>query len=371
MINLDKLTKYDKWLGTGKVNYLHIPVTMFQPTQDNFDFINGILKELYDSNFNKIERTKSGAISMETKWPAYDIRNAKLGYEITILSHYYGSYRLQVRVGSAEMFGDKPIYGRQAFREFYKLAQKFNIELEDYAENDFEKAKINKSQIPDVYIGFRNNLVMKTALGLDDSYLFKVKENKTFEHVYHIDYHSSFMSGLVNTHPEFEELVKYIYINRKKDNVYFKAILNCTQGYMQSEYVKYKWAHLSRDMISDNNRRILDLEKRLKENGYIPLLFNTDGIWYWDTKNKGAYHGEGEGKGICEWQNDHLDCIFRVKSKGCYEFIEKGKYTPVFRGKSSYEYEKARENWEWGDIFKGSEIKWKMNEEGYFEYVEE
>ena len=84
----------------------------------------------------------------------------------------------------------------------------------------------------------------------------------------------------------------------------------------------------------------------------MPILYNTDGVWYYSPNGK-PYHGEGEGKGIGCWENDHLDCKWRAKSKGCYEFIEEGKYSPVVRGLTKYDKIKPdRTTWEWGDIFK-------------------
>ena len=83
-----------------------------------------------------------------------------------------------------------------------------------------------------------------------------------------------------------------------------------------------RWAHLSRDAIKDNNDRVKKLAETLEKKGRMVLSFNTDGIWY-----KGpVYHGEGEGDGLGEWHNDHVNCKFRAKSSGSYEFIENKKY---------------------------------------------
>lgn len=78
------------------------------------------------------------------------------------------------------------------------------------------------------------------------------------------------------------------------------------------------------------------------------LLYNTDGIWYCGD----VYHGEGEGKRLGEWENDHINCMFRAKSAGSYEFVEDGKYYPVVRGRTNLDLITPRENWKWGDIFK-------------------
>ena len=105
-----------------------------------------------------------------------------------------------------------------------------------------------------------------------------------------------------------------------------------SQGFFQSKYspVYYQFSHLSRAMIHDNNEWIREKVKRLVDYGCAPLLKNTDGIWY----SGPLYHDEDEGSGLGQWKSDHINCTWRCKSKGCYEFIENGVYTPVARGVS-------------------------------------
>ena len=88
----------------------------------------------------------------------------------------------------------------------------------------------------------------------------------------------------------------------------------------------------------------IDIVKKLEESGRTVLLLNTDGVWY----NGPLYHGEGEGSGLGQWQNDHKNCQFRMASAGAYEFIEKGIYYPVIRGIPN----DTKTEWKWGDIYK-------------------
>jgi hypothetical protein len=111
---------------------------------------------------------------------------------------------------------------------------------------------------------------------------------------------------------------------------------------------KAKWAHLSKDAISDNNKRVLNLVERLEKAGRTVLLLNTDGIWY----DGPVYHGEGEGSGLGEWSNDHIHCQFRMAGAGAYEYIEDGVYHPVIRGIPNT----TKTKWEWGDIYKEKAI---------------
>ena len=171
--------------------------------------------------------------------------------------------------------------------------------------------------------------------------------DKIFKNAHHIDFHSSFPSGLVNTHSEFKPVIEKLYNGRKRHPEY-KYILNSTIGYMQSiPCCKAAWAQLSRDAINDNNKRIDELAEKLIKSGRTILAFNTDGIWYTGD----IYHDENEGNNICQWHNDHKDCIIRFKSAGAYEFIENDIYTPVIRGRTLLDNIKDRSQWTWGDIF--------------------
>lgn len=339
-----------------KPNYYDIPVTAFPFTEDNCETFNTLVCWLKASEFFHIIRTKSGGICVDkskgAKFPAYDVRAAKLGVELTIRMPNLNCYRIQLRNSSKELFdsqGNKmKINGKKAFYKFREICKKdFNIDLDSYIIKDKEERKQIKDSIEPAKIEFYNQKMALDLLFVNGKY-----DPRTIPHVFHIDFHSSYMSGLVNTHPEFKPVVEYIYENRKKDNLYYKAILNMTFGYMQSMHYGYKLAHLSRDMIFDNNRRIEKLTNDLIADKKVVLAYNTDGIWYYSSNGK-PYHGEGEGEGIGKWSNDHLNCKIRFKSKGCYEYLEDGVYHPVVRGLTEYDkVESDRTKWQWGDIFR-------------------
>ena len=349
-----------------KVNYYKIPVSAFPFNEENVSMVNEFLHEIYENTeYSKIKRTHSGGISVAKKnrnFPAYDLRQERgSGIELNVVS-WFGSFRLQLRSSSKELFEDKEmkIWGRKAFFEFKEYCLDFGIILEDYLERDIEKAKKIKEQIPAPKICFYNPKEENRLIP------------KTFECMHHLDFHSSHMSGLVNRNPEFRRVVEYIYNRRKEDDIMFKSILNMTFGYMQSKGVAYGYSALSKDMLEDNNARIEQLTLELIENGYIPYLYNTDGIWYYGKEE--PYHGPLEGKGIGKWENDHIGCKFRAKSSGCYEYIENGVYHPVVRGLTYYDRkEPDRTKWVWGDIFRNDVIPlmWKINKEGYIDYAKE
>lgn len=317
---IEELLKLKHAAPSRNTNYLFIPVTNFDMTEEGAKEFNRFYLWLKSLDLNKIQRTPSGGIKKgkKVRGSAWDCTVKRNSVELTILLPY-GSWRLQIRSKLPDSMS-----GRKAFTAFRRFLKKRKIDLDDYAIEDGEKVK-KRIEKP---------LIMVRYESLVDVVL---------EGVNHIDFHSSYAGGLANTHPEFREALEELYAKREKKEIY-KNILNFSIGFMQSKSCCYaRWAHLSKDAIKDNNERVKKLAEILEKKGRIVLLFNTDGIWY-----KGApYHGEGEGDGLGQWHNDHVRCKFRMKSAGAYEFIENGVYTPVVRGVSL----EKREGWQWGDIY--------------------
>jgi hypothetical protein len=133
---------------------------------------------------------------------------------------------------------------------------------------------------------------------------------------------------------------------------------------MQSNHVNYRFANLSRDAINRNFSKVLKLSDKIEKAGYKILCYNTDGIWYQDLNNSGAYSDNDEGLGIGQYSTDQSACTIRFKSKGSYEFIENGEYTPVVRGKTKLDLILSRDQWQWGDIYKSEAepIKYQFDE---------
>lgn len=302
------------------INYLKIPVSNFDITKEGAEQFNKYYFFLKSLNLPILERTPSGGIKngRGVKRPAWDVKTTRSSVEITALLPV-GCWRIQFRTELPE-----GLSGRKAFAAFKRILKKNGINLEDYA---IDNGKEIKKEIEKPMIG------AKRAVFYD----------MIFEGVNHIDFHSSYAGGLANTHPEFRPILTKLFEKREEKEEY-KNILNFSIGFMQSEKCcKAKWAHLSRDAIKDNNDRIKNLTEQLEKRGRIILTYNTDGIWY-----KGAvYHGAGEGSGLGEWHNDHVNCKFRAKSAGAYEFIENGVYNPVVRGVSN----DIKLKWQWGDIY--------------------
>ena len=269
-----------------------------------------------NSNSFDVERTTSG-------WKLFIIRN-DLRY-----CFYYGLP--DSRLGGGRIKGGK------GWKLMCKEFQKDGIDINDYAITEDEGKRIKEANdFPKPYIDMNG-----------------ATSGQIFEHCNHIDFHSSYPAGLANTHPEFRPTIKRIY-QQRKTNPNRKLSLNCFIGCRQSPKATWRcrWSHLAKDAIGDNNRRIREMDTRLLANGDKILGHNTDGIWYQGP----IYHGEGEGDDLGQWHNDYVDCRFRAKSRGAYEFIENGKYYPVVRGITELDFIKPREEWQWGDIFKNYKL---------------
>lgn len=334
---------------TPTPNALKIPVTKLHYTSDNVALFNSIYFYMKrQKGFSQIVRTASGGISnkipLSARHRRWDCRKSDNWIEITIIENA-GMWRIQMSHGKEK---DSPILsGRQAFFMFCQFIKKFNINMDDYAIKDGE---------------IINRQIEKPLIALCHE---KLRRDRVFNGVNHIDFHNSYPAGLVNTHPEFREGIEFLYNNRGRRPEY-KDLLNYTIGFFHSKFCQYKFAHLAKDAIADSNKRVLELADRVGKSGRTILLYNTDGFWYLGE----PYHGEGEGSKLGQWRNDHINCKFRAKSAGAYEFIENKIYYPVLRGYTNLDEIKPRQNWEWGDIYQESAIVKKFafdEEKGIYE----
>lgn len=313
----------------AKVNWKYIPTSVLGMDDEAMEEFNRIYQWIRTKKIERLERTPSGGISIDRKkfrGCGWDVSVGSYYVELVII--YEGMWRLQFRTTNLKSDG-KGLYGTQAFWKFKDLCKKHGIDLKDY---EIDNGKEVKETIEKYMIDVSSPVLIDREL----------------ENCHHIDFHNSFPAGLVNTHEEFRPVVEELYEGRKEHKEY-KDVLNLTIGYFQSlKGCKARWAHLSRDAIKDNNDRVRRLADMLKAAGRRILLYNTDGIWYQGT----IFHDEGEGSRLGEWENDHVNCKLRIKSKGSYEFMEDGKYYPVVRGSTRLDRTKPRDEWTWGDIYK-------------------
>ena len=300
---------------------------------------NDILLTLRCSDLTpSIDRTEKGQIrnTRANKRGVWDLtgKEGGVGMLITaIVEGYYFSYFLTREMADPTL----KMSGHTAYVIFKKKCKEEGINLDDYKIDNGKEV---------------NNTIPKPKIWM--KYIMTEKD-EGIPNCHHIDFHNSYPAGLCNIHPEFRPVVEYFY-NGRKEHPQNKSVLNNTIGFMHSDNISWSYAHLAKDAITDNNNRIDALAARLIESGREILGFNTDGIWYCGE----IYHGEGEGKHLGEWENDHVNCIFRSKSDGAYEFIENDKYYPVLRGKTNFDEIKPRTDWSWGDIF-NNDLKIKVH----------
>lgn len=326
-------------------NYETFPLTQWEPTEENINKFNNIYRTLYDSvELCAFARTPSGGISKRGFfYPSWDVVASNSSLELTICLEE-GFFRIQINYSKYiyDENGTK-ITGGKAFEEFRKVCLRHGINL-------------NKRKIKN---GFEIKKGIEAPLISLDNPMFR---DTIFKGAHHIDIHSAWPAALTRMCPEFLKPIEEIYQKKEEyaargtpdeQNIY-KAILNCSIGYMQSmkAFHRAAWAHFSKAAINENNRYMRKLAKTLEDSGRVILAFNTDGIWYLGD----IYHGENEGPNLGQWENDHTNCQIRFKSGGCYEYIENGKYKPVVRGKTNLDNQLDRSEWSWGDIYVAQEL---------------
>lgn len=316
--------------GRKSLNYLRIPVTNLDVNDENAHLFNKIYKWCLDNIDKTITRTPSGGISIKftnMKGEQFDIRQTGSCIELTILI-LEGWFRIQFRSKPSQDDG-KVIYGRLAFNQFKKdCKEKLNIDIDDYSVD-------NGQEINDSISRYQIKLLQRAYIG------------KTLANVHHIDFRSAFASGVIKDYPEFYPVYKEYFDKRRQDE-YYKQILTNSIGYMHSKCCNYRFSNIAKSAVDNTNNAINDMVKELRDNGRIPLMINTDGIWYYGD----IYHNDNEGDNLGNWHNDYVNCKFRAKSDGAYEFIDQdGKYHPVIRGKTRLDRVKDRSEWQWGDIF--------------------
>ena len=320
-------------------DYFCFPKTWVKPDSKGVELYNNVIKLFHENGLKEIEKerffNKSGGVST-LGGQGYGVKRSRTGYEL-VLKWMGVCARVILDQCSDKRKKGEEVGGYNGYLSLYSAFKKDGIDLKVYqVQNGLEI----KQQIKDPVI-----------LATD-----ACKKGETFYHVHHLDLNSAYAAGLAKTHPELAPTLIRMYNNRKK-NPRIKSVFTNAIGFMQSPYCnfqgyEYCQAELSKCAINWTHDKMLELSAKLIKKGYSPLLFNTDGVWY--TKIKDGKEIESEpytddeiGDELGQYKNDHVDCQFRIKSKGAYEYIEKGIYKAVVRGQSK----ELVETFKWGDIF--------------------
>lgn len=325
-------------------NYRELPITLIDTTSEGADRFN----ELYAwvrayKGITLLTRTKSGGISTSVENflpPMYDVRVDNSVIELTIIVSK-GMCRVQFR--SDYLKSETTMSGRTAFIMFARKAKELSgIDMQSYWKPGCIE---RRDEVPRYIIDCDTTAIDEGA---------PMEEALVFKRVHHIDFRSSFGAGLANAYPELRPTVEWFF-KRRDENPRYKGVINSVIGVMWSPmYQGAGFLELAKAAISDNNRRVEEMTARLVRAGRLPILRNTDGIWY-----SGELYPPDDmyGDGLGQWHHDHVNCKLRVKSRGAYEYIENGVYHPVLRGRTNLDSIKSRDQWQWGDIYNKSAEK--------------
>lgn len=226
--------------------------------------------------------------------------------------------------------------------------------------------KHDNTDLKDFYVedgSDRLEEVEKPMISGDEQYY-----GKTLSNVHHLDINSAYPAGVVASYPQLKNTFQYLFDTRKThpgNKLLMNRFIGVCHSVKWGQHANYidlaiaakKWCN---DFIK-NYIRIFEAT------GRKVIAVNTDGIWYQGE----IYHDENEGVGLGQWKNDHINCLFRMKSGGCYEFMEQGQYHPVVRGETRLDRILPREEWSWGDIFRAPVWYYRYTEDGHIVTIEE
>lgn len=321
-----------------KLPYKTIDMSSRTMTKENIDTINYFIGELCANKcFKQIKRTRSGGICIEKDWLhsnpfQFDVISSTSKHVITVVSP---DVSFKVYVGFvSEKKNNSHKDGRTPSRRLIKAVEDAGIDFSKYANSKEDGALAAK-------------MIHKPEVCIVDAVVDEIYVGN----IHHLDFHKFYPSGIVALHPEFKK--PFEILKKKQD----KEALDIGTRFLASRYAGYQYAVLVKDGINYMYERFNEVAADLKNSGRKVLAKNTDGIWYQGE----LYHGKYEGADFGEWENDYIDVKqirFASAGLGKYEFITKeGVYVPRFKGQSTFEREKNRLEWQWGDIYKGSAIK--------------
>lgn len=320
-------------------NKKKLPINLF--SFDDIDEFNTLYKYCRD-NYLEVKPTLSQGISnnpMEKRHFRYFCIKGNQRFELVVICEE-GCFRFLLENKKEKT---NTITGSRAVREIYKKSDELKIDLSKYMVGAEEGKKIKDTiEMPHLEV------LEPTMVG------------KPLLNVFHIDFKSSYASRIVEEFPELFPLYNFMFQQRKFRNEYYKHVLTNSIGCFQSEYCpdylvrrhtsRYQFALLSKVAINGTRRLVIEYIDKLRTNGFIPLLTNTDGIWYYSPTGK-AYHDEREGSQLTQWENDHKNCKFLMTSVGSYQYTEKSICHSVVRGKCNLDAEQPnRDKWKFGAI---------------------
>lgn len=336
--------RWSPYISLKTMNYLLISANYV-----SFDVFNLVCKDLVERmkkyTYSPFSFTRSGGISRKlVNYGPYRYALRKSGtFAELIIRDERGTTRLlftNTLTGTEVKFklnkenkGEEVIIsGKKALGVIIDELKKDGIDLYDYKISRDEGEKIHA----------KDNLLNPRMIKIMDESLV----NKTINNCHHLDLNSAYAAGIAKKFPEFYPALNRLY-NLRKTLPGYKHILTNAIGAMESKYTGYKWSHIAAAGHEWTNEQMTTVLRILSRKGAKPLMLNVDGIWYYSDEPLDINNYE-----FGAWKNDHINCTFRMKSTGAYEYIEDGKYKVVQKGLTKFDAIKPdRTTWEWGDLY--------------------
>ena len=339
-----KHTKYDLFKLMNKERFPQTTLSWSQYEQFN---------EIYAwarENCRPGVKTKSGGIASgaENRYHSiYFYNKRKCSVELIIAHRTEGCYKFVI---TTERSSDESVVsGKKAQKTLFKKAEEYGVldVLKEEAVDKETGLEIKKTIDPPII-----RVVSDTYKG------------REFDHCYHLDLNSSYASRIAEHWPALRAPIEEIYKSRHENNNMGKSVLTNAPGAFQSAYcidinnkyynttAPYQLAIFAKVAINNTCRIIQEYTLKLWEQGFEPLLINTDGIWYRDKRGADrCFHDEHEGTELGQWKTDHKNVKLYIKSAGAYQYIEDGKCKTTLRGTCDLDFIKPdRDTWGWREI---------------------
>jgi hypothetical protein len=215
------------------------------------------------------------------------------------------------------------ITGGRAFKKIEDTCKKYGINLESFANNNYEYCSwFQQTQMPSI-----------------GPHLFNGFKNKVLEHCYHIDINSAYAYNLIKQYPELKPVFDDLYQQKLKAKLQHTNKENTTKlsidagiGYMQSAYCDYKYVKLAYYAIKGTIMQVNDMVDLLKSKNVKVIATNVDGIWFQYNGNIDDLQLDLSDTEFGKFKLDHINCKLRYLNDGNYEYIENGVNNCVFRG---------------------------------------
>ena len=330
------------------INKCNYEVNKLVMTTDNVTWYNNLIDKMKEMGFKSGRVCESGSISKRDIGNMYYIINRSYAVELIIKWIAGGIYRFVI--GTQKKDKDNPISGTQALKILLNKAKEYDVL------DVFESNKVNEAE--GIAINDRNE---RPIICCPTAFIGGI-----FDNVHHIDLNSSYASRIAESYPQLKPMYEDLYSNRKINNELYKHVLNNSIGAMHSKYCvdingrkqPYAYSKFAQIAINGTNNKIRELTDTIIDNGGIPLLYNTDGIWYTGPIIEGSSSEFGK------WKIDHSNCKLYIKSQGAYQYIENGKVISKVRGNTSLDAIKPnRDDWKWLEIKNYPVIKYKLEGE--------